>query len=167
MKDLLDDDAFDPRKLFDKEQYVTLVINREGFSKKENRAADLIESLLDPNITRQESEVVFATLKEADARDVLIGSIRQAKQEREKAILVAACWETGLDFTPHFAFFAGLAADKSYAVAMEALTVVQNCENVPLLSIEEALARAAKAGIEAGPLTGELVAHLKERLKDQ
>ena len=53
IKELLDEDAFDPKKLFNEEEYSTLIIAREGFSKKENNAADLIESLLEKEITRQ------------------------------------------------------------------------------------------------------------------
>ena len=47
IKELLDEDAFDPEKLFNEKEYSTLIIKRDGFSKKENSSADLIEGLLD------------------------------------------------------------------------------------------------------------------------
>ena len=66
IKELLDEDAFDPKKLFDEEEYSTLIIAREGFSKKDNTAADLLEGLLEKGITRQESEAIFLKLKESN-----------------------------------------------------------------------------------------------------
>ena len=65
IKELLDEDAFDPKKLFDEEEYSTLIIAREGFSKKDNTAADLLEGLLEKGITRQEREAIFLKLKES------------------------------------------------------------------------------------------------------
>ncbi|HOZ88075.1 MAG TPA: hypothetical protein PL029_09965, partial [Bacteroidia bacterium] len=68
LNELLDDDALDPKKLFNEKEYNTLIIDRGGFNKKENNTADLLEQLLDPNITRVESEGIYLQLKEMKAQ---------------------------------------------------------------------------------------------------
>lgn len=128
VKELLDEDAFDPKKLFDEKNYSTLIINRDGFSKKENNTADLLEHLLEPGITRSETEEIFLQLKEAKAADMLVSAIKKAERPGERALLTCACWETGLDFTGHLLFFVELACSDDFKLAMEALTVVENCE---------------------------------------
>ncbi|MBA3663317.1 MAG: hypothetical protein H0W61_03790 [Bacteroidetes bacterium] len=130
IKELLDDENLDPEKLFDENEYSTLLVNREGFNKKENDIADLIESLLEPEIDRAELEAIFSKLKEKNARGILIESIKKAGKVEEKTKLAAACWETGLDFTNDILFFTELACSNNFALAMEALTVVENIEGV-------------------------------------
>ena len=135
VKELLDDDAFDPKKLFNEEEYNTLLINRDGFSKKQNDVADLIHTLLEKTTTRVESEEIFKTLKDKNAQEVLVNAIKQCDRISEKIKLTAACWETCLDFSKHFLFFVELACNKEFALSMEALTVVENCEE-PLINQE-------------------------------
>ena len=94
IKELLDEDAFDPKKLFDEEEYSTLIIAREGFSKKDNTAADLLEGLLEKGITRQESEAIFLKLKENNSVELMVDAIKKAQRIEEKTILTAACWES-------------------------------------------------------------------------
>ena len=87
IKELLDEDAFDPQKLFDEEEYSTLIIAREGFSKKDNTAADLLEGLLEKGITRQESEAIFLKLKESNSVELMVDAIKKAERIDEKIIL--------------------------------------------------------------------------------
>jgi len=135
IKELLDDDAFDPKKLFNEEEYSTLLINREGFSKKQNDVADLIHTLLEKNTTRIESEEIFKTLKEKNAQQILVDAIKQCDRITEKIKLTASCWETCLDFSNYFLFFVELACSNDFALSMEALTVVENCEE-PIINQE-------------------------------
>lgn len=128
IKELLDEDAFDPKKLFNEEEYSTLIIAREGFSKKENNAADLLEGLLEKEITRQESEAIFLKLKESNSVDLMVDAIKKAGRVEEKTILAAACWESCLDFSKHFLFFTELACNDNLLLALEGLTVVENTE---------------------------------------
>ena len=72
VNELLDDDAFDPKKLFNQDEYSTLLIKREGFSKSQNSTADLLEGLLKQNITRSESEIIFSKLKEVNAGKLIL-----------------------------------------------------------------------------------------------
>lgn len=166
IKELLDEDAFDPKKLFNEEEYSTLIISREGFSKKENSAADLIESLLDKDRTRQEAEEIFTKLKESNAGEMLVKAIKDARRENEKAILTAACWESGLDMSGHFLFFTELATSANFSLAMEAITVLENCEE-PLTqeTLKEALGLAENAGNKNKSLTADLVDLIRSRME--
>ena len=128
IEELLDEDAFDPKKLFNEEEYSTLVIKRDGFSNKQNTAADLIEDLMEPKNTRQENEAIYLRIKETNAGEMLVNALKTVQKPTERAILTSACWECGLDFTGHFLFFVELACSNDFNVALEAITVVENCE---------------------------------------
>ena len=133
-KELLDDENPDSEKFFNEEEYVTMVVNRDGFNKHQNDSADLIETLLAKKISRQECEDIYLKLKNLKAHKFLIDTLKSAKNDRDKAKLCAACWECGLDFTSHFLFFTELACSNYFALAMEALTVVESIEGVILES---------------------------------
>ncbi|MBL7921483.1 MAG: hypothetical protein JNJ40_14285 [Bacteroidia bacterium] len=165
LKELLDDDAFDPKKLFNEEEYSTLIIKREGFSKKENDSADLIESLLEKEITRQESEAIFSKLKENNSVELLVDSIKKAQRVEQKTTLTAACWETGLDFTNYFLFFVEIACNDNFLLAMEGLTVVENIESaLDEATLTKALEIAQNAKSKNKELTGDLISNIKSRI---
>ncbi|MBK9283260.1 MAG: hypothetical protein IPM51_02975 [Sphingobacteriaceae bacterium] len=126
--ELLDDEALNPKELFDSSKFLTLVINRDGFSKKQNDSADLIEKLLDNEVTREELDQIYKSIKELGNVTMLIESINTVKSKEQKAKLVAAVWESGLDASNYFLLFTKLACENDFAIAMEALTVVQNIE---------------------------------------
>lgn len=165
LKELLDEDAFDPKKLFNEEEYSTLIIKREGFSKKENDSADLIESLLEKEITRQESEAIFSKLKENNSVELLVDSIKKAQRVEEKTALTAACWETGLDFTNHFLFFVEIACNDNFLLAMEGLTVVENIEStLDETTLTKALEMAQNTKSKNKELTEDLISNIKSRI---
>jgi hypothetical protein len=163
--ELLDDETFDPKKLFDEKQYSTLIINRQGFNKKQNETADMLEALVDEKTTRPEKEEIFIALKEANAQLPLVNAIKSAERTEEKAQLVAACWESGLDFTGHYLFFTELACSNDFRLAMEALTVVENCESTldePTLSTALEIAQTSKSQNTA--LVNDLIEIIKSRI---
>lgn len=165
IKELLDDESLDPKKLFDESQYSTLIVNREGFNKKENDIADLVESLLEKEISRPEMEDIFLKLKDKNAQPILIESIKKSKRVSEKAILTAACWESGLDFTSEFLFFTELACNNDFALAMEALTVVENIEGIVADDIlTQALILAQNSKSNNGSILEDLINNLKQRI---
>lgn len=166
IKELLDEDAFDPEKLFNEKEYSTLIIKRDGFSKKENSSADLIEGLLDKERTREECEEIFLKLKENNAQEMLVNAIRSAGRAEEKAILAAACWESGLDFSAHYLFFVELATSDHFRLAMEAITVVENCEGtIDEATLKQALNMAEKSSSKNQSLTEDLIAIIRDRIK--
>jgi hypothetical protein len=165
VEELLDDDAFDPKKLFNEEEYSTLLIKRDGFSKSQNSSADLLEALLEPNVTRAECEVIFSKLKDANANDLMLDAITCAERIEEKTLLTAACWESGLDFTNHFLFFVELACHDDFKLAMEALTVVENVEGmIDENTLTKALEFAQNAKSKNEALISELIKVIKERV---
>ena len=164
IKELLDEDAFDPKKLFDEEEYSTLIIAREGFSKKDNTAADLLEGLLEKGITRQESEAIFLKLKESNSVELMVDAIKKAERVDEKTILAAACWESCLDFSKHFLFFSEIACSDNLLLALEGLTVVENTEGT---IDEDTLTKALVIAQGSKSKNKELVAALIENIKQR
>lgn len=161
-EELLDEDAFDPEKLFNEEEYSTLIIGREGFSKKENSTADLIEALLEKDISRQESEAVFSKLKESNSQKVMMDALATAQRTSEKTKIAAACWECGLDFTPYFLDFVKLATHNDFQLALEALSVVESSEG---LLDEQILTQALEIAQSAKSKNPDLVNDLIENIK--
>lgn len=165
VKELLDEDAFDPKKLFNEEEYSTLIIKRDGFNKKENNAADLLEGLLDKGITRAESEEIFLKLKESNSVDIMVDAIKKAQRVEEKTILAAACWESCLDFTNHFLFFAELACNDNLLLSLEGLTVVENCEGtIDESTLTKALEIAQNSKSKNRELVEALITNIKSRI---
>lgn len=165
IKELLDEDAFDPKKLFDEEEYSTLIIAREGFSKKDNTAADLLEGLLEKGITRQESEAIFLKLKESNSVELMVDAIKKAERIDEKTILAAACWESCLDFTKHFLFFTEIACSDNLLLALEGLTVVENTEGtIDEDTLTKALVIAQSAKSKNKELVKDLITNIKLRV---
>jgi hypothetical protein len=165
IKELLDEDeAFDPKKLFDEKEYSTLIINREGFNKKENNTADLLESLLEKQ-SRQESEEIFKKLKEANAQKMMVNAIKAASMNNEKTLLTAACWETGLDFSDYFLSFVELATNDDFQLALEALSVVESCEGtISETILTNALEIAQTAKSKNPTLVNDLIENIKSRI---
>jgi hypothetical protein len=164
-EELLDEEAFDPKKLFNEEEYSTLIIGREGLSKKENNTADLLEALLEPTISRQESEDIFSKLKETNAQKMLVESIHSAEKISEKTILAAACWECGLDFSDFFIDFVGFATHDDFQLALEALSVIESSEGVLSEDIlKKALHIAEKAQSQNSDLIADLIENIKLRM---
>jgi hypothetical protein len=164
-EELLDDEAFDPEKLFDEKEYSTLIIGREGFSKKENNTADLLEALLSKDITRQENEEIFAKLKETNSQKIMVDAIKTAERVSEKTILVAACWECGLDFTPYFLEFVKLATHDNFQLALEGLSVVESTEGVlDERTLTEAMEIAQSAKSQNPDLIQDLIENIKLRI---
>jgi hypothetical protein len=126
-----EEEGIDPKKLFDEKNYSTLIINREGFSKKQNSSADLIEGLLEPGHTRAEQEAIFSELKKANAGAMLLDAISETTNMSQKKVLIAACWESGIDFSDSFMFFADLVLSGDFETSLEALTVIEEMENMP------------------------------------
>lgn len=115
----------DPAKLFDEKEYSTIIIGNEGLSKKDSSNADYVTILVSSKSTRDEKDEALKLLKENNAGDFIINAITKTKNPDQKALLVAACWETGLDFSKDYLFFIDLICHENFAVSFEAFTVIQ------------------------------------------
>ena len=85
--EILDDEALNPKELFDEKKFITLLINRDGYSKKQNETADFIDRLLEKEINREEQEEIFKNIKATNAGEMLIESIRNTRSKTDKAKL--------------------------------------------------------------------------------
>lgn len=131
VKELIDDEAFKPEKLFAKENYNTLTIAlNNGEAQYKEKDIDVLVGLLDPNITREDKEEALAFVKDHKLHQLLIKAVTEAETEEDRAKLLCICWESGLDFMEHFLFFVEQACNPDYLVALEAFTVAENIENV-------------------------------------
>jgi len=131
MKELINDEAFEPEKLFDKENYNTLTIAlNNGEAQYKEKDIDILVSLLDDNITREDKEEALAFIKDHKLHKLLIKAVVEAENEEDRAKLLCICWESGLDFMEHYLFFVEQACNANYLAALEAYTVAENIENV-------------------------------------
>lgn len=118
-----------PEKLFDEKEYATILLGDEGFTKKDGHNADFLAILINPKSTREEKDAALIHLKENKAQKFILSSIFKIKKPEQKAQLIAACWETGLDFSNDVLVFVDLINHENYLVSLEAFTVIQEMEN--------------------------------------
>jgi hypothetical protein len=116
----------DPAKLFDESQYNTIKIGGAADDKTKGESSELL-SLLTSKIA-SEKEAALVLLKKEKAATLLVDAVKNCKNPKDRALLVAACWESGADFKSHLEFFAELALDADLFVSLEAITVVS--ENI-------------------------------------
>jgi len=119
----------DPTKLFDEKEYSTIIIGGEGMTKKDTNAADYLSIIVSPQRTREEKDEALIQLKENNAQTFMLNAIAKTKKPEQKALVVAACWETGLDFSNDFPVFIDLICSNNFGVSLEAFTVIQEMES--------------------------------------
>lgn len=118
----------DPEKLFDEKEYATIIIGSEGMSKKDTSNADYVTVLVSSKSTREEKDEALKVLKENNTQAFILNAISKTKNLAQKALLIAACWETGLDFSKDYLVFIDLICSKDFVVSFEAFTVIQEME---------------------------------------
>jgi len=119
----------DFQKYFDNKEYVTKIVGNTddaSISDLDNDKISSLISLLTKPENRDFKEETLIILKKEKAGELLITAIKKAK--KDKAILVAACWESEINFSNHLPFFITLALDKDYLVSLEAITVISTME---------------------------------------
>ena len=114
-----------PEQLFDEEQYSTVIVGNDAASKKDLDNADFITILVSPKTSREEKDQALIKLKENNAQAFMLSAISKTKNPEQKAIVIAACWETGLDFSKDLLFFVDLVCSNDFIVSLEAFTVIQ------------------------------------------
>ena len=114
----------DPAKLFDEKEYATLIIGGDDGSKKDLQNADYISILINNKATREEKDEALVKLKTNKANNLLLSAIAKTKNLNQKAIIISACWETGLDFSKDYLTFVELIGSEDFNVSFEAFTVI-------------------------------------------
>ena len=141
------------KKFFDPENYSTVIVAKEeeGTESVKDQITTLIE-LLSSKDAKEMKHDTLKILKEENGLDMLIKAINKAKNASVRQNLVAACWESGLDASKQFSFFVNLALEDEFAVALEALTVIEemqgpfdtNILQSSIQRVDDALTRFAK-----------------------
>lgn len=161
--DIINDDAEDTDKYFDENNYSTMIVAGEkGQQEKKKSLEDFVEHITS-GINEDKTEVL-KLLKESNAQDALVEAILDVENNKERNLLIAACWESGLDFSKYVNVFFKLAVDKDLLVSLEAITVVENIEKYESKDfLEEAIKFVGKA-IEAKHPNHEMLHDLKLHL---
>jgi hypothetical protein len=123
--------------------------------------AELVNQLTNPELRETRADVL-ALLKENESQNLLLEVISDEDFTKERPFLIAACWETGLDFSKHLEKFIDLLADKNTDdfAAIEIATVIdempgpfdekvlEKCiQKLDALSVNEPLKREMLNGI--------------------
>ncbi|MCW3085497.1 MAG: hypothetical protein JWP12_2863 [Bacteroidetes bacterium] len=121
----------DIKKYFDSKEYATAIIGNEGGEPapavSESKISTLISLLVDP-ANKEVKEETLITLKKEKGTELLLMAIASPKSENNKHILVAACWESEMNFSKYLPFFVLLALQDDYLISLEAITVIENME---------------------------------------
>ncbi len=119
----------DLKKYFDSTQYITAVVGKEETAPlvNEDKITTLISLLTDPS-NKDVKEETLITLKKEKAGEVLLQAIASPKSFENRHLLVAACWESEINFSKYLPFFILLALDDNYLISLEAITAIENME---------------------------------------
>ncbi len=124
----------------------------------------LVVQLTDPRM-RETKDEALRLLKENNAQELLIEVTGMEQDADRRRILVAACWETGLDFSKHLLFFVELAVKGNYDTSLEAMTVITENMTGPFAAEElekakQLLAPVLDAKDGRAPLFAAIAAHI-------
>jgi len=135
-------------KLIDKKFFNTVYISKADEEKaNEDHVEALVELLCDTRYKSSRQEVYAFLKKEPKAVELLMRAIVEATGD--KKTLVAACWESNIDFTPFLPFFTEVAINEDFEVTMEALTVIEQITGEVSPQLATQLINKVQAGYAA------------------
>lgn len=119
----------DLKKYFDTNQYITKIVGDHEVTPpiSEDKITTLISLLTDPS-NKDVKEEALITLKKEKAGEILLQAIASPKSLPNRHLLVAACWESEINFSKYLPFFVLLALDNNYLISLEAITTIENME---------------------------------------
>jgi hypothetical protein len=124
----------DLTKYFNNKEYATLIVGNDKEKKEKSDQNLSITELLQSREPGMKTEAL-KMLKSNDGKGILLASLASAKGNSDKKVLLAACWESGIDFSDDIDFFTTLLSiEKNTEVLLEVVTVIE--ENLPQCSIE-------------------------------
>ena len=117
------------KKYFNSKEYATAIIggSKAKTQPGEDKIAQLITLLTDP-ANKEIKEIVLLKLKKEKAGNTLLLAIASPSAVKVRPILVAACWESEINFSSYLPFFILLALDQDYLTSIEAITTIENME---------------------------------------
>lgn len=99
-------------------------IRKSGSIKILPAALALIKQNSDEEITTEILRLL-SEIKSPEAVPVIAESLRSMDFGDNLNLVVASCWQSGLDFSKHFRVFAGVFIKADYKTALEAFTVIE------------------------------------------
>ena len=122
----------DLKKLYDSNEYLTKIIGintgvESSEDETEEKISAIISLLTDPE-NKELKEQTLLVLKKSNAGDLLLSSISNQAVKNKKHILIAACWESEINFSSKLPFFINLVNASDYLVTLEAITVIEHME---------------------------------------
>jgi hypothetical protein len=119
------------KKYFNSKEYATTIIGQSDDVSapvtSEDKISTLISLLTDP-ANKDVKEETLLTLKKEKGGDTLLLVIASPKAKPVRHLLVAACWESEINYSKYLPFFILLAMDDDYLISLEAITVIENME---------------------------------------
>lgn len=116
-----------PQKFFNTKEYITKIIGvaeNDAEEASNNKEVDLLTSLLTDPKHKDAKEETLLMLKKEKKGEFLLMAIAQQKNKSLVPALVAACWESEINFSKYLPFFVLLVLDDDYLVSLEAITVI-------------------------------------------
>jgi hypothetical protein len=127
---------------------------------------ELAEQLSDPQF-RETKPDLLNMLRENESQDLLVEMIADKNFRKQRAVLIAACWETGLNFSKYLEVFVHLLSDK-YTDDFSAIEIATVIDEMPGPFEKEMLENCIR-GLEkmavANPLKIELINGIQLRLR--
>jgi hypothetical protein len=121
----------DLAKYFNSKEYATTIVGETEDVNfpvtNEDKISSLISLLTDP-ANKEIKEEALITLKKEKGGDTLLLAIASPKANNVRNILVAACWESEINFSKYLPFFILLALDENYLISLEATTTIEYME---------------------------------------
>lgn len=131
----------------------------------EKTKKELITQLSDPQFRETKSDLLNL-LRENESVDLLIELIADPTYKKQRAALIAACWETGLNFSKYLEVFVHLLSDK-HTDDFSAIEIATVIDEMPGPFEKEALENSI-SGLEkmavANPLKAELINGIRLRI---
>lgn len=151
-------------KYFDEANYSTLIIGAEKSEGTEQETSDIVTLLITG--LRENKTEALRILKEDNGQQALLNAIEDVAHKTDRALLIAACWESGMDFSAHFDRFLTYAGDEDPIVSLESITVLENIENFSSIGmLENGIKKLGKL-IENKHINAFLFEDLKLRFQD-
>ena len=139
-------------KVIETSNYNSLFISTQVENEPASSFRGSLGELLSNPAHRLLKDEVLRDIKEKHGKKLLLEAIRECKVPLHLSFLVAACWETGMDFSPELSYFVELALRSDTLVALECLTVIEQSETVTVKTGLSALASSCrKASLSATP----------------
>jgi len=83
----------------------------------------------DDQKVQQEIYGLFCDIRNQESAKTIADLINKTNNDEALQMLVSSCWQTRIDYSDYLEIFIKLTANKPFAIAFEAFTVIENIES--------------------------------------